>query len=611
MRNRFVIAALSLLAACGGGGGGNAPSSPVDSTPALVALSADDVQRIVAQAVGEAVARHVAGHIAVVDRVGNVLVIYRMNGAQSSTIVTSGLGVTGGLEGAGASSMDSAVSKAITAAYLSSDGNAFTTRTANQIIQEHFNPGESQQPSGPLYGVQFSQLACSDVIEANYGTRIGPRPSPLGLAADPGGIPLYVLGKLVGGIGVEVDAIYGIDRNIDDVDQNAEEAIAVAGSAGFEAPADVRADRITADGRTFRFTDAIALASDPSHAPSFASLPGMIFGLVPYNVLTLSAGTPYGTPASGIQPSSAAPGAPWKLVDGAGHDRFPTVASGIIAAPLQPPLEVLSQEDVQALLDEAYAIARRTRGQIRRPLGSTAEVTITVVDTGGHVLGLVRTPDAPIFGIDVAVQKARTAMFFSSGAAAGLAPFASGSAFLPGRFDGSIAWTARAIGNLHRPTFPDGIEGTPNGPFSTPMSSWSPFNVGLQEDLILAQLVNALGADVSKGCVGRSPASPPPSGSPYSAIRNGLQIFPGGVPIYRGGTLLGAIGVSGDGVDQDDMIAFLGVANAGRRTGVNLNNAPAAMRSDQLTPMGTRLRYVQCPQSPFNGSTEQNACAGL
>jgi hypothetical protein len=26
---------------------------------------------------------------------------------------------------------------------------------------------------------------------------------------------------------------------------------------------------------------------------------------------------------------------------------------------------------------------------------------------------------------------------------------------------------------------------------------------------------------------------------------------------------------------------------------------------------GTRLRYVQCPQAPFNGSTEQNVCAGL
>ena len=38
---------------------------------------------------------------------------------------------------------------------------------------------------------------------------------------------------------------------------------------------------------------------------------------------------------------------------------------------------------------------------------------------------------------------------------------------------------------------------------------------------------------------------------------------------------------------------------------------PAAMRADTLTPQGTRLRYVQCPQSPFNDSTDQNVCAGL
>ena len=608
MRASAALALLALLAACGGGGG--SPSTPV--TPAVpLALTVEDVQHVVAQAVGEASARHLAAHVAVVDRVGNVLVIYRMNGAQASTIISSGLGVTGGLEGAGASSMDAAVSKAITAAYLSSDGNAFTTRTANQIIQEHFDPGESQQPSGPLYGVQFSQLACSDIIQAGPGSRLGPRPSPLGLAADPGGIPLYKSGTLVGGVGVEVDGIYGIDRDIVGVDENAEEVIAVAGSWGFEAPADIRANRITADGRTLRFTDDTPLASDPSNPPAFASLPGEIFGLVPYNFLTLSAGTAYGTAASGVQPSSSAPGAPWMLVDSAGNDRFPTVGSGITAPPLQPPLEVLAQPDVQALLEEAYAIARRARGQIRRPLGSSAEVTITVVDTEGHVLGLVRTPDAPIFGIDVAVQKARTALFFSSGAGAALAPFAPANAFLPGKFNGSTAWSARAIGNLHRPTFPDGIEGTPNGPFSTPMSSWSPFNVGLQEDLVLVQLVNALGADVSKGCVGREPNAPPPPATAYSQIPNGLQIFPGGVPVYRGSTLLGAIGVSGDGVDQDDMIAFLGVANAGRRAGVNVNNAPAAMRSDQLTPLGTRLRYVQCPQSPFNGSSEQNVCAGL
>ena len=38
-------------------------------------------------------------------------------------------------------------------------------------------------------------------------------------------------------------------------------------------------------------------------------------------------------------------------------------------------------------------------------------------------------------------------------------------------------------------------------------------------------------------------------------LRNGLQIFAGSVPIYRGSTLIGAVGVSGDGIDQDDFIA--------------------------------------------------------
>ena len=39
--------------------------------------------------------------------------------------------------------------------------------------------------------------------------------------------------------------------------------------------------------------------------------------------------------------------------------------------------------------------------------------------------------------------------------------------------------------------------------------------------------------------------------------------LPGGVPIYRGDQLIGGIGVSGDGVDQDDMIGFLGLAQSG------------------------------------------------
>jgi hypothetical protein len=92
-------------------------------------------------------------------------------------------------------------------------------------------------------------------------------------------------------------------------------------------------------------------------------------------------------------------------------------------------------------------------------------------------------------------------------------------------------------------------------------------------------------------------------------LANGLQVFPGGVPIYRGDTLVGAIGVSGDGIDQDDMVAFLGVHQAGLALGT-FGNAPAGRRSDTLAPGGSRLRYVNCPQAPFLDSDENNACSG-
>src|SRR3546814_9015992 len=113
-------------------------------------------------------------------------------------------------------------------AYLSSGGNAFSTRTASMIVQEHFPPAPTTAglESGPLFGVQFSQLPCSD-LAARFGAGgaaalIGPKRSPLGLSADPGGLPLYKNGVLVGGIGVMGDGVYGSDPNILDIDNDPE-----------------------------------------------------------------------------------------------------------------------------------------------------------------------------------------------------------------------------------------------------------------------------------------------------------------------------------------------------------------------------------------------------
>jgi uncharacterized protein GlcG (DUF336 family) len=55
------------------------------------------------------------------------------------------------------------------------------------------------------------------------------------------------------------------------------------------------------------------------------------------------------------------------------------------------------------------------------------------------------------------------------------------------------------------------------------------------------------------------------TGSPE--FRNGIITFPGGVPLYKAG-LVGGIGVSGDGVDQDEAVAFGGAVGYAPGAGV-------------------------------------------
>ncbi|MGH8051456.1 MAG: heme-binding protein [Arenimonas sp.] len=595
------------------------PVKPASTPPppsAAAFLTVVDVEKIISQAVGEAQARNIRGTVAVVDRVGNVLGVFRMTGASPTFTIRSGRSVTGGLEGISILPDGFAtISKAITGAYLSSSGNAFSTRTASQIIQQNFNPGEISSPSGPLFGVQFSQFSCSDLMSRQVNGSYGPKRSPLGLSADAGGLPLYKNGFVVGGIGVITDADYSLDLNIQNFDIDNDELVAVAGTSGFSAPTDIRANRITADGRTLRYTDSEAVISNPGASAPFASLPGSLIAVPGYAAAATIAGTGYGSAMSGIRPDTGSFASlnGYVLVDAFNLNRYPTTGGTD---------SLLTSVEVNQILLSALDVANRARAQIRRPTGSAAEVTITVVDTQGEVLGLVRTPDAPVFGTDVALQKARTAAFFSNinaatelnslPAANYLVPASSSSissyvtqlqSFLgnPSSLSNGIAYSNRAIGNIARPYFPDGIAGAPAGPLSKPISGWSPFQQGLQLDLSYNNLIaSAVGSPVV-GCTS------------LNKLRNGIQIFPGSVPIYRGNQLVGAIGVSGDGVDQDDMIAFLGLANAGQILATGIANAPAAIRADTLVPAGTgtRLRYVQCPQTPFNNSSAQNVCAGL
>jgi len=653
IRNCLAIAWLTLLlTACGGGARVPAPGVDSNSPPAgcdgfcadaATQLSATDIEGVIARAVAEAQARGVNATIAVVDRVGNVLAVFRMNGAATTvTIISPGVVISGGLEGVNiVPDSLAAIAKALTAAYLSTEGNAFSTRTASQIIQDHFNPADPLQPAGPLFGVQFSQLPCSDLSSRFSGApNVGPQRSPLGLSADSGGFPLYKSGTPVGGVGIISDAMYSFDADIGDTDIDDDELIAVAAMSGLAAPADRRAQRILVDGRALRFSDGTEsdLRSDPGSAPAFASINNIAGALVAvpgYSNALINAGTAFGQPASGVRPDSLDfPNLDaFVLVDAGNVERFRPVAGTDGPA-------ALTAAEVRELLTQAMLIANRARAQIRQPAGAIARVSISVVDTNGTILGIVRGRDAPVFGIDVSLQKARTASFFSSAtAAAGLGGVPSATYLdgglvvlrkeavsqyvsdvrnflsLPGALsDGAIAFSDRAGGNLSRPYYPDGVSGNPPGPFSKPPGQWSPFSTGLQLDLVYNAIVQHVGfvaglvADVPANCTGVDGFD---NGFALAgvlpALANGAQVFPGSVPIYRGAQLIGGIGVSGDGVDQDDMIAFLGLHEAGLQIG-GINNADVTMRADTLAPQGTRLRYVNCPVSPFVDSDEQNVC---
>jgi len=80
------------------------------------------------------------------------------------------------------------------------------------------------------------------------------------------------------------------------------------------------------------------------------------------------------------------------------------------------------------------------------------------------------------------------------------------------------------------------------------------------------------------------------SGLP-SGNNSGIVFFPGSAGLYKNGVLIGGLGVSGDGVDQDDF-----VTNAGTKG----FEAPDAIRADQVLIENVRLPYFKFPRNPTN-----------
>ena len=113
----------------------------------------------------------------------------------------------------------------------------------------------------------------------------------------------------------------------------------------------------------------------------------------------------------------------------------------------------------------------------------------------------------------------------------------------------------------------------------------------------------AVAALIAVGCLAeatRAGAQPPPNPAGLlvqptpDQIAHGRQLFAGSTPLYRGDQLIGGLGVSGDGIEQDDYVTFFGAGEF----------LPARSKwADRVKIDKTRLPMFKFPRQP-EGVTE-------
>jgi uncharacterized protein GlcG (DUF336 family) len=555
----------------------NTPSDKAGGAAQI--LSADDVGAVLAVA---ATALGDAGlAAAVVDRTGAILGVYARPGADERT-------------------PDIAVSVARAGAMFANDQAPLSSRTVRFISGIHFPPGVKNTGNAALYGVENINRGCKvDALGDAVFTQPFPRPKsiagtvgdgagttplpcepfdtrgcarggpmlddqgaplssvgittgkadvfdtgqdqPASVPVNPGGIPIYRGGKVVGGVGVA-----GVRPDL------AEYAATLA-AAGTGRGLDF-AEPLGAPGAVF---------IDGLRLPFFGACTNI--ACIRRTLKTRPAGSSAGTLSSGtfiVQPRDGRQAPEGYLLGPRGS----TVPGGLDA------------EDV--------AVALRTRAMIRLPLNQPARMTIGISDEAGAILALYRMADGTVFSSDVAMTKARNAYYFSTREGYEvLRDIAASSAH--DRYEWSPAppagkgWavTARTLGFAGQPLFPPGID------LEEPLAEHdSEPQRGPFFDLYVYDAKNPCteGPGPSRG------------GNRGYLHQSGIVWFPGSVPLYRGDRLVGGLGVSGDGVEQDDYVSLLGSDGF---------HPPDALRVDNSVMIDgkgreVRLPYVKLPRNP-------------
>ncbi|MFY9344763.1 MAG: heme-binding protein [Planctomycetota bacterium] len=571
-----VLAAAALAAALGlpscNPGSASLTSAPV--TPlfgTVVPLTDADVQVILARVL--AATNRTDVHVGVVDRTGLALGVLNTGAAFDSND-------------------NIALSLARTTAFFSNSQAPLSSRTVETLGTFHFPPtfadtfealapavaftsprrtttGIAGTPQGPLWQINSTNRGANIAtaatepdtlfnISAQFGNAVffpsvnsvnvvgNATPSP-GITLLPGAVPLFKAApgqtpRLVGGVGVFVRAGNA------NPDVALAEFLAVEGASGREA----RTRGLLPNTPDF-FLDILS-----EGAITIAGI------LLPYiEQTTRPTGASQGPPpGGGVAVTNGVGGQidPFNFLIGPRAARYGVNQVDVAAV---PGTVALTQADVTRIISQVTASADRTRAQVRLPLGSAAKVIATVVDTRGLILAHFRMEDTLCDAVDVVPAKARSVVYYCLPSALPTSAFANGDTW-PGFPTGDprgIALSTRTLGFLSQPFYPPGIDENPPGPL---------FALGNRN--LEPQQIDRWGS------------APPDPG-----YQNGLTFFPGSVPLYKNGQFVGALGVSGDGVEQNDLIAFEGGAGFA---------PPPELLIDNFSFQGVRLPYLKFPQTP-------------
>jgi uncharacterized protein GlcG (DUF336 family) len=508
--------------------------------------------------------------VAVVDRKGAILAVYRRPGAAATT-------------------PDVAVSLARTTAYFSNDQAPLSSRTVRTISGIHFPPGIPNTPNAALYGVENINRGCdldpsgepfgiprprsiagtvgvplracnpSDTSGCSIGITTG-KTSLLDAnngseaAVNPGGLPLYRDGKLIGGVGV----------------------------AGVSSDRAEFAALLATQVLTAGITTAIAF-------PSLLPVPGAIYidgirlpfygqcstfiSCIQAAAQARPSGSSAGTLGAGsfiIDTFTAGGNAPEGYLCCRGTNG--QTPRGSLAG------DGLTTADVAKIVTQAIEATETMRAQVRLPYGQTPTFVISVTDEGGRILALYRMEDALFDAVDVVPSKARNAYYFSTPEGYQvLRGYVNSNPYdrytwTPEPPGGAWALTSRTIGFGGQPLFPPGIDREKK---PTPGPWFDLFQY-----------------DTANPCT----EGPGPSRGGNRAFRfqNGITWFPGSTPLYKNGKLVGGLGVSGDGIEQNDYVTYKGAEGFEAPLNIRVDNSVIRTGAGTTVP----LPYLKFPRNP-------------